>query len=97
MNASTLCIRMADVLARPAARPDFSRRDVLGFESGNIAMKWNLRPMPFQNPLTVGVNFTMERRSNPSVLETQVEAANSGEKRSKSHLTASLPNGKSTS
>jgi hypothetical protein len=93
VDAFSFVIRVADVLARPAACPDFGFRDVFRFKSGNVIMEWNLRPMPFQYPLTIRVNFAMEDGRNPSLTESEIESADSGEKRSNTHLSTSIQNG----
>jgi hypothetical protein len=85
-------VRVADVLARPAAGPDFGFRDILRFESGNVVMEWNLRPMPLQYPLTIRVNFAMEYGYNSSVIKPKFESANSGKKRCNSHISTSPQN-----
>jgi len=74
LDAFSLGVPMADVLARPAARPDFGLGDVFSFERGDIVMKWNLWPVPFQNTLAVGIDLAMEYRFHASPLKPQIEA-----------------------
>jgi len=49
-------------------------------------MEWNLRPVAFQDTLTKRVDFAVKCWYHPRALESKVETAYSGEKRSESHL-----------
>jgi hypothetical protein len=86
VDAFSLRIRVADVLARPPSSPKRSIWDFFGFKRSDVVMKWNLRPVPFKDALTERIDFTMERWYHSCTLESKIESPDSSEKRSKSHL-----------
>jgi hypothetical protein len=55
-------VRGAEVLARPPGRPEISFRDVFRFEGLDVAMKGHLRPMTFEDGLTIGVDLAVKLR-----------------------------------
>jgi len=48
-------------------------------------MKWNLRPVSFQNALAKGIDFAMEGWYHSSTLESKIKSPYSSEERSESH------------
>jgi hypothetical protein len=75
-EALALRIGVTEVLARPAACPDFAFGDVFRFERGDVAMERNLGPMSLQYLLAVWVDFAVKNGGHASPLEAQVKATN---------------------
>lgn len=80
-EAFAIRVGMAEVLARPAASPDFGFGDVFCLERGDVAMEWNLGPMPLQYLLTVRVDFAVKNGGHAGSLEAEIESPNAGEER----------------
>lgn len=62
-------VGVAEVLARPAAGPDFGFGDIFCFKRGDVAMQGNLWPVSLQYQLTVRINFAMKYRLHAGALE----------------------------
>jgi hypothetical protein len=86
VDAFPLRVSVADVLAGPSSCPKFSLRDVSRLERRDVVMKWNLRPVPFEDALAKRIDFAMEGWYHSGTLESQVKSTYSGKKRSESHL-----------
>jgi hypothetical protein len=82
-EAFAVRVGVAEVLARPAAGPDFGLGDVFCLERGDVAMEWNLGPMPLQYLLAVRVNLAVKNGGHAGSLEAQVEPPYAGEERRK--------------
>lgn len=72
-------VRVAEILAGPASCPDFTRRDVFGFERCDVVMEGNLWPVPSKYLLAMWVNFAMEYRFHARPLQAQIKTADPGE------------------
>jgi hypothetical protein len=86
VDAFSLSVSMADILAGPTASPELRFGNVFCFERRDIVMKWDLRPMPFQNTLTIWVDFTMKYRFHAGALKPKIEAAYTSEEWREAHL-----------
>ena len=47
-------------------------------ERGDVAMEWNLGPMPLQDLLAVRVDFAMKNGGHAGSLKPQIEPADAG-------------------
>src|SRR5262249_12894626 len=81
----SLRVRVTDVLAWPSGGPKVSFRDACRFECGNVAIKWHLRPVSFEDPLPIGVDFAVENGRHPGALEAEIKSADSREEGCEPH------------
>jgi len=80
-EAFAVRVGVAEVLAGPAAGPDFGLGDVFCLERGDVAMEWNLGPMPLQDLLAVRVDFAMKNGGHAGSLKPQIEPADASKER----------------
>jgi len=81
-------VRMAEVLARPSATPDFGFGDFFRGERADVAMQLHFRPVLAKHALAIRVHFALKHNFDPGALKAKIESTDSSEERGRAQIGA---------